>query len=231
MKIVISQPMFFPWLGLFEQIHLADTYIHLDDVQMPGGQSFVHRVQLKGATGAFWWHAPIYRQSTFSKISEVRLLLTADWINKSLKILNQIFAKLPYKADALALFETVINERHEYLAEFNIFFIELACQYLEIQSRFKKIQRNPVGTNKTQKIIDILKENDASVYISGLGGINYLESSMFSKNAIELLFMDYKNTPYLQKYGMFNPFVSILHPIAALGKETAHLLISKATKR
>ncbi|HOX52645.1 MAG TPA: WbqC family protein, partial [Fibrobacteria bacterium] len=32
--VVITQPMYFPWVGLFEQIRLADEIVWLDDVQL-----------------------------------------------------------------------------------------------------------------------------------------------------------------------------------------------------
>ena len=46
-KIVISQPMLFPWIGIFEQIKLSDVYVHYDDAQLPQGRSFINRVQIK----------------------------------------------------------------------------------------------------------------------------------------------------------------------------------------
>ena len=32
MKVVITQSMLFPWVGMLEQIRLADILIHYDDV-------------------------------------------------------------------------------------------------------------------------------------------------------------------------------------------------------
>ena len=29
--VVISQPMFLPWIGLFEQVKVADHFVHYDD--------------------------------------------------------------------------------------------------------------------------------------------------------------------------------------------------------
>ena len=46
--VVISQPMLFPWVGMFEQVALADVFVHYDDVQFSKG-SFTNRVQLKTA--------------------------------------------------------------------------------------------------------------------------------------------------------------------------------------
>lgn len=228
MKLVISQPMFFPWIGMFEQINLADIYIHLDDVQMPGGQSFVHRVQLKGASGIFWWNMPINRDSTFSIISEVGISLTPTWISKSFKSLEQTFSGLPYKNDVLDLFEETVTTEHSSMSEFNIFSIELISRYLELDTKFKRINRENLVSDKTDKIIEILKNENATSYISGLGGMNYLKKELFDINSIKLLFMRYENIPYNQKYGIFDPYVSIFHPIAALGKDAKKLLISKA---
>ena len=33
MNVVISQSMYFPWVGMLEQIRLADVFVFYDDVQ------------------------------------------------------------------------------------------------------------------------------------------------------------------------------------------------------
>ena len=58
MKVVISQPMFFPWVGFLEQMRLADVYVHYDDVQFSKG-SFTNRVQIKTPEGFIWLTAPL----------------------------------------------------------------------------------------------------------------------------------------------------------------------------
>ena len=72
MKIVISQPMFFPWVGLFEQIRLADIYVHYDDVQFSKG-SFVNRVQIKTNKGTQWLTVPLQNLTLGQEIREVQL--------------------------------------------------------------------------------------------------------------------------------------------------------------
>ena len=44
--VVISQPMYFPWVGMLEQMALADVWVHLDDAQFSKG-GFFNRVQIK----------------------------------------------------------------------------------------------------------------------------------------------------------------------------------------
>ena len=43
--VVISQPMYFPWVGFLSQISMASTIIWLDDVQFSKG-SFTNRGSL-----------------------------------------------------------------------------------------------------------------------------------------------------------------------------------------
>ena len=52
--VVISQPMYFPWVGFLSQISMASTIIWLDDVQFSKG-SFTNRVQIKNSNNRFLW--------------------------------------------------------------------------------------------------------------------------------------------------------------------------------
>ena len=72
MKVVISQPMFFPWVGMFEQIRLADIYVHYGDVRFSKG-SYVNRVQIKTAQGVRWLTVPLQGVSLGQVIEQVRI--------------------------------------------------------------------------------------------------------------------------------------------------------------
>ena len=54
---VISQSMYFPWIGLFDQIRLADEFIFYDDVQLTRG--FYNRVQVAQANGTKFITVPL----------------------------------------------------------------------------------------------------------------------------------------------------------------------------
>ena len=69
-NVVVSQPMFIPWIGIFEQIALADTFYHYIDIQYPKGRSFMSRVQLLGNSGQQWLTAPIDKNTLAIFVSQ-----------------------------------------------------------------------------------------------------------------------------------------------------------------
>ncbi len=87
MKVVISQPMYFPWVGMFEQIRLADVYVHYGDVQFSKG-SFTNRVQIKTAQGIKWLTVPLKDVSIGQVIDEVRINASVDWRRQHMDILK-----------------------------------------------------------------------------------------------------------------------------------------------
>ena len=227
-KVVISQPMFFPWIGLFEQIQLADVYCHLGNVKAPK-QSFIYRVQLKGPNGSFWWIAPLNKNSSDEEISKIKINLSDIWIKKSLSTLNQIFSNMPYSEDVLFLFETILSCKPSTLYELNVSTIETISHYFELQKKFVHYHNVPNNElNPSMRVLKIVQDLHGTEYISGLGGKNYLNNDLFEMNHIPISYMDYKNIPYAQKYGNFNPYVSILHLIAAEGKLGKTKFISQA---
>ena len=94
--------MYFPWLGIFEQIKISDVFVYYDDVQMPLGRSFMSRVQLKTAQGVRWLTVPIRRQAG-QLINEVEIDETKPWRRDHLGLINDAFRDAPFKADAVRI--------------------------------------------------------------------------------------------------------------------------------
>ena len=132
-KIVILQPMFFPWIGVFEQINLSDLYIHYDDVQFPKGKSrkiFINRVQIKGASGTQWLTVPVLRKGT-QLINQVIIDDSQNWRDKHLKTLKQNYSKAPYSEEMFDIVRTAYSLKTDRLSELNIFIIEKISHYFE----------------------------------------------------------------------------------------------------
>ena len=108
-KIVISQPMFLPWIGIFQQILTADLFVHYDDVQLPDGRSFCSRVQIKSDDGVRWMSVPVKRKSK-QLICDAKIDFSKNWKKSHLEILKKSYKSAPFGDLALSLVESIYKK-------------------------------------------------------------------------------------------------------------------------
>src|SRR4051794_35193182 len=118
--LVVSQPMFFPWLGLFEQARLADVFVHYDDVQLPQGGSFITRVQLGPPGGVRWLTVPIDRRRSGKLLNDVLMCAADTWRDVHLRKIRHAYAMRPFFDVMFGLVVEIYARPTDRLMEFNI---------------------------------------------------------------------------------------------------------------
>lgn len=225
---VISQSMYFPWVGLLEQIRLADIFIHYDDVQYARG--FFNRVQIKTANGSKWLTVPLRDQHRGQFIDEVLVDNRIDWRTQHRDMLKQAYSRAPYRAEMLALVDQVFSKEYLVIAdlarESTLF---LANYFGLVEGReFGSSSKMGVAGKGGQRLCDLCLLLGASVYVTGHGARNYLDHELFDKSGIRVEYMKYRMTPYQQLHGGFTPYVTALDLIANCGKERTDVICSEA---
>jgi len=230
MNVVISQPMFFPWVGMFEQIKLADCFVYYPDVQFSKG-SFVNRVQIKTAAGIKWLTVPLKNVSLGQTIGEVEINDDRDWRASHLDMLSQAYSDAPYKVDMLDLVGCVYAEKFSTIAELSIKSLEVVNDYYELTENtiFRDSRELKIDGFSSQRVLDIIKAMDGDVYITGHGAKKYLEHDLFESSGVRVEYMEYEKKVYSQLHGDFTSYVSILDLIANVGSEGKCYMNSGAT--
>lgn len=227
--IVISQPMFFPWIGLFEQVFLSDIFVHYDDVQLPQGRSFISRVQVKTPYGVKWLTAPLKKHNTSTLIFNAKLGNDQNWKIKHKNLLRSCYSKALFFDDMMDLVEEVYKPSYDTVCELNIQAIELISSYLEIQTNFLRSSSLDVSSSSTEKLLNIVKLLNGDKYVTGHGAKNYFNHELFEEENISVEYMNYEKCSYDQLHGEFTPYVSVLDAIANLGKDAKNLIKSTTT--
>jgi len=219
-NVVISQPMFFPWVGMFEQLRLADIFVYYSDVQFSKG-GFVNRVQVKTANGIKWLTVPLEGHSLGQPINEVRINNRKDWRSSHLGLLRQAYDKAKYRNEMLELVESVYDSDHETISELSKRSIEAVCRYYSIDSgrRFIEVEQLAIPGQSSQRVLDIVLHLKGTTYITGLGASKYLDHGIFEDAGVRVEYMDYEKLPYEQLHGEFTPYVSVLDLIANTGSK------------
>jgi hypothetical protein len=220
--------MFFPWVGMFEQIRLSDTYVHYSDVPFSKG-SFVNRVQVKTAQGVVWMTVPLLKQKLGQAICEIRINYQKDWRHKHRELLRQAYACTPYQDDMLQIVDKVYSGQHATLDELSKASIAAVCRYLDLEEsrRFLDIRDLDIGGSSSQRVLDTVLALEGDTYITGHGAKNYLDHELFEAANVRVNYMDYRMTPYPQMHGEFTPYVSILDLIANTGSACGEYINSE----
>lgn len=230
MNVVISQSMYFPWVGMLEQMRLADVFVHYDDVQFSKG-SFTNRVQIKQPDGSSaWMTAPLYNFKLGQRIDEVLVQDRRTWVPKHLKMLKTSFSHAPYAHDALGLVEQVFSKQFCTISDVARLSMIALADYLGLsaKTRFVNSSDLKVQGSSSQRVMDIIKLSGGTRYITGHGASSYLDHGLLEKQGIEVTYMDYQRKPYPQNYGTFTPYVSALDLIAHVGPASIDYLVSKS---
>ena len=216
--VVISQPMFFPWVGIFEQIRLCDTFVHYDDVQFSKG-GFFNRVQIKTPHGINWLTVPLKDAKLGQNINKTLIDPSPTWRRKHLELLRQSYAKAPFKTEMLDLVHAVYGRDHRDLAQLSVDSLETVCRYFGLgQSReFHRSSSLDIPGESTERVLAIVKRFGGTSYVTGHGARNYFGHELAESMGIAVEYIDYRKTPYPQSHGDFSPFVSILDLIANVG--------------
>jgi hypothetical protein len=224
---VISQSMYFPWVGLFEQIRRADIFIHYDDVQYARG--FYNRVQLKTANGSKWLTVPLREQHRGQHIDQVLIDDRIDWRTQHRNMLEQAYLKAPHKDEMLSLVDQVFSKEYLVLADLaRESILSLANYFGLIEGReFGSSSQMGVAGVSSKRLHDLCLAAGASVYVTGHGARNYLDHELFDKSRIRVEYMKYRMNPYPQLHGEFTPYVTALDLIANCGKERIDVICSE----
>ena len=220
--------MFFPWLGLFDQMRMADVWVHYDDVQFSKG-SFTNRVQIKGGNGIQWLSVPIEANSLKTEIQSCRTVAPQRWQPKMIRTLEHVYAGAQFRALMLDVATRGLSTGTDRLAELAIAGMEEVRIQLEIGEgcEFSRSSDLDISGSGTDRVLEVVKHYKGERYITGHGARNYLDHERFEREGISVEYLDYKIEPYPQKGDDFTPYVSALDAIAHCGPKAASHLASK----
>ena len=163
--IVISQPMYFPWVGMLEQMRLADVFVYLDDAQFSKG-GFFNRVQVKTERGTPWLTVPLAENKLGQSLSETQSA-SHDWRRKHLATLRQAYARAPYLEEMMDLVESVFDQDINSLARLSAASMGSLADFFEITpAEMQWSSRMDVEGTGSNRVLALCQEAGAERYIT-----------------------------------------------------------------
>jgi hypothetical protein len=215
-KCAIMQPTYNPWLGYFDLMDSVDLFVYLDDVQLVK-RSWQVRNRIKTKQGELFLTIPIKKTKKREeiKIKDAVINDEESWREKHLKSIELNYRKAPYFEEIFPIIKKLINSPYKYLADFNIKFIENVKNELGIRTlTLRSSELQDISGKKDERLANICKALNCSVYISPQGSATYIEKfspgGALAKNGIEVYYHNYEHPSYRQLYGDFLPYMGII---------------------
>lgn len=170
MIVSIHQPNFFPWYPFFQKMEQSDVFVILQNCQYEKN-GFQNRFNKDNK-----WHTMSTKSGLVSIFEKEYINHKKDW--EKIKINLKDY-------DFLDLFDDCFSNS---LSDTNTNIIKKIANILKINS---KIELDfPTELKGTDRLVEICKKNDATLYISGISGKKYLEKNKFELSGIKLKYQD-----------------------------------------
>jgi hypothetical protein len=222
MIIAIHQPNYLPWCGFFHKMLSCDLFVILDDVPY-SKRAITNKNKIKSPEGSRLLSVPISQKKGL--IKDVTTVDDGKWPQKHWGSLQRCYSRAPFWKQYEQLFLPIYETPDQKLADFNLRFIEVVRNLLDIKTpmiRSSEIQ----GTTgqKGEKIINICKALQATVYLSGTGAQAYNDEIEFERNKIRLVYQKFDHPHYPQLWGDFIPHLSIIDLLLNCGPKSKEFL-------
>ncbi|MDP6683029.1 MAG: WbqC family protein [Desulfobacterales bacterium] len=226
MIVGILQPSYLPWLGYFDQIYHADTFVLYDDVQFDKG-GWRNRNRIKTSQGVQWLTVPVLKKrNRFVLIKDIRINGNVSWQKKHIKALSQNYCKTAfYRHYSYQLYE-ILNRDWRFLIDLNLEIISWFCQTLMIDTRLIRSSELGIAGRGNQRLVDIINALGSNVFFEGSSGKNYIDEQAFTEAGISIQYQDYIHPVYRQQYGKFIPYLSAIDLIFNHGPNSLNIIVN-----
>lgn len=223
-KLAILQSNYIPWKGYFDMIAAVDEFIIYDDMQYTK-HDWRNRNQIKTAQGVQWLTVPVKVKGKLGQTIRESELDGQDWRDKHWKSIIQNYRRAKHFTEVSILIEPLYRKSFQTISELNRAFIDVICYYLEIRTKISNSWDYRLIQGKTERLLNLCQQTDATEYISGPAAKDYIESKYFEEANIKLTWFDYAGyQEYPQLWGDFNHGVSIIDLLFNCGKDSSKFM-------
>jgi len=208
--VVIHQPDYLSYLGFFHRLLHSDLYIVLDDVQFVKGtsQSWMNRDKIKIQNGDKWLTVSVKKATRGTNINEILLNDTLNWKKQNLDLLKQNYKKALYFDEVFPYVEKLYEYDTDKLSDFNMASIFMLLKLFDIKIDILYASDLVTTKTKSERLVELLTQVDATHYLSGVGAKDYHIDKPFDDANIKVIWQDFKHPIYPQLHGEFIPYLS-----------------------
>ena len=222
-NVMIRQPGYLPNIGFFKKIQSSEFFVFLDDAQFVKDR-FDNRNKIRTVDGYRWLTVPLKRPVFLKKLNEISISYDTNWQTEHCNLIFESYNKTNYFSSYWTSIKNIIEKKYKNLFELNIDLIKFVSSELKISTETVLSSELNISEIKTQKLVSICSKLNASHYISGISGHDYLEEKLFLESDIKLIYENFIHPRYEQIHGNFLENMSIIDLLFNMGENSIQIL-------
>lgn len=230
MIVSIHQPHFLPWMGYFNKAFRSEIFVWLHSVQYRKNY-YQNRTQIKNINEQpLWLTLPVHARLGMP-IDQVAIA-DSRWRERIAKTLEQCYGKAAHFSECWPSIANAIAEASDNLDDVNYRTFKAILKLLgnECLRVVRADDLHAESSDPTERLVEICRSLNATTYIAGTGGRNYLRVDDFEKAGIKVLWQAFDPTliRYAQMGNVFVPGLSIVDSLFSIGPESTRQKVLKA---
>ena len=210
-KVAIVQSNYIPWKGYFDLISSVDEFVLYDDAQYTR-RDWRNRNRIKTPQGVRWLTVPVKAKGNYHQpIRDIEIDGTR-WAENHWNILTQSYRRADHFREIANWLEPLYLEGvPKRLSDLNRKFIHKICDYLNITTKITDTGEYNLDGDRSERLANICKQSGATHYVSGPSARNYMKTSIFEEEGLNVIWFNYDKYPcYPQLWGDYVSSVSII---------------------
>lgn len=226
------QPNLLPYLGFFDKLVSVNelgtepgVFVIRDDCQFVL-RDWHHRNKIRTNTGEGWMWLYIPVDHDVTSLREIKIRHDKKingrevWYKYHLRMIKDCYKKATFFDIFYPGIEQIYMDAGDNLAAFNIRVIKYIANCFGITTKiisYYDLPGDVKGNNASSTLANIASKVGADIYLSGDGGREYIDSSLFV-NGLHIEFQNYKHPVYPQRFSGFLPYMSSIDALFNVGR-------------
>lgn len=229
--IAIMQPYFFPYIGYWQLMAMADLFVVYDD-GLYRKSGWIHRNRILGYADPIVISTEIQAKTCNRRINETKRVHNAFHVDKLLKTLSLRYAKAPHFRQTMDVIEPLLRNPETDLVGYLVAGLRGVMSYLGIETPL--VLSSSIPKDGLEGVVDkverICKETGILNYVNPPNGEALYDRQDFAAHGLNLQFIHRDaDIAYRQFGGEFVPDLSVIDVMMFNSPEEIRALLTRYT--
>lgn len=226
MRVMGLQPLYLPWVGMFDMMDQCDLFVFSDDVQF-SKESWQCRNRIKTPNGVKWVSVSVDRAaSSTTPIKDIRVKHEVGWVERNLNQIMESYQKAHYFQPLFNDLRGVLERNDKHLATISIALIKFLAGELGINTSCMLASDLGIQARGYERKVEVCKAVGATECLDGASGRELYDTDFFLQHGIRLSFHEYEHPVYSQLHGKFVSHLSVVDLLFNEGPNALDILRS-----